>query len=129
MPAADNSRQRGWGVVLFSASVVTALILVAEVAVLRVFVVPQFAGMFADFGAGDELPALTLAVTQGHVPYVAALGLAFGLVFVALAGWRTGRHSLSVASLVAGLIAMLAFPVLIITAVYLPIFEVAGNVK
>jgi type IV pilus assembly protein PilC len=81
-------RQQLRGAMVYPSIVVTVFF--AVLSILLVFVIPGFENMFKDFGAKDELPALTRAVMivsrwfVSNVPFlfVGLIGAGFGLSYI-----------------------------------------------
>jgi len=85
---------------------------------------PQFAKMFADFGG--ELPDLTQLALTTWFPLMLGLNPA-SVVFHAL----SQKHTLARRRLLIGaaLVLSLGFNALLLVAMYLPIFSIAGKIE
>jgi type II secretory pathway component PulF len=95
------------------------------IAVLIPFVyVPTFAAMYADFGG--MLPAGT-RILFARWPSVILGLIPVGIVVASLTGTRTvqNRRALIVAAFVVALLILGAS----VTALYLPVFQLAGNIQ
>lgn len=104
--------------------IVAALGILAIVAV-QVFVVPSFADMFRDFGG--PLPSLTRLLLGWVVVSIAILVTAV-LAGIGIALRVTGRGVGTVAIGAAAFVPALTLP-LMLYAMYLPIFEIAGAIE
>ncbi|EDM81267.1 hypothetical protein PPSIR1_40325 [Plesiocystis pacifica SIR-1] len=113
---ADDKRLR--------ATIVLALATVIEVGWFRLRVLPEFAVMFRELGG--ELPAATRLVFGG-APFFLALLLAGLAVVLGVRGAHRegGRGTIAV---VIAAVTALGLGVGVITALYLPVFQLGGSI-
>ncbi len=98
------------------------VILLGAITVLKVQ--PIFLQIFKDFGS--ELPAFTrLTVNPWFVIVLSLLPLGFSVVAILSNAPRATR----LATLAFSLFLAIALPVLVAMGLYLPIFQIAGNIK
>jgi hypothetical protein len=105
-------------------AVALTLMVAMGIVVLVVGIAPAFAGMYADFGAADALPALTRFVLS---PAAAALGLVPSAL--AGAGLRARPIAVRRGFVVVGFLVGLAMLGLCLVGLYMPIFAVTDAVR